>query len=62
MFQKEIPYFPTLREIRDELIKAQIYDLQTNKKHWNNKTKFNHLKNTYKVNWELLFEMTNLGH
>ena len=31
MFQKEIPYFPTLREIRDELIKAQIYDLQTNK-------------------------------
>lgn len=28
MFQEEIPYFPTLREIRDELIQAQLNDLQ----------------------------------
>ena len=27
MFQQEIPYFPTLREIRDELILAQLYEL-----------------------------------
>ena len=27
MFQKDIPYFPTLREIRDELIQAQVYEL-----------------------------------
>ena len=61
MFQKEIPYFPTLKEIRDELIQAQLNELQQVSHHWNSSTKFIHLKSAYKSNWELLFEMDKLG-
>ena len=61
MFQKEIPYFPTLREIRDQLIQAQLHELKQRSQHWDNKTKFYLLKNTYKFNWEVLFELNNLG-
>ena len=61
MFQKEIPFFPTLKEIRDELIQAQLNELQLDSHHWNSKTKFTQLQNAYKHNWELLFKMNNLG-
>ena len=61
MFQKEIPYFPTLKEIRDELIQAQLNELHQVSSLWTSSTKFIHLKNAYKTNWQLLFRMNNLG-
>ena len=47
MFEEDYEYFPSLREIRDGLIKAQIRDLDSKKDYWNDKTKFNHLKKRY---------------
>ena len=47
MFEKDYEYFPSLREIRDGLIKAQIRDLDGRKDNWSDKTKFNQIKKRY---------------
>ena len=38
MFQQDISYFPTMLEIRDELIQAQMFELQTKSLIWNQTT------------------------
>ena len=54
-------YFPTLREIRDELIKAQINELDGAVQNWNSeKTRFRSLKMIYTKRWEMLFNLANL--
>ena len=49
---------PTLREIRDQLINAQMKDIQ---KKLNSMTKFSAVLQKYKENWEFLFELGELG-
>ena len=44
MFQKDIAYFPTLREIRDELILAQMKELSDKCANWTDRTLFSFLK------------------
>ena len=61
MFQKDISYFPTLKEIRDELILAQIHEIQNNSSLWDDQTKFDQLKKQYTLNWQLLFDLADLG-
>lgn len=34
MFLKDLNFFPTLREIRDELIQAQMHDIEVKSKIW----------------------------
>ena len=62
MFEKYPSYFPTLREIRDELIKGQMKILEDNSQHWSQKTKFTLLKKSYKSKWETLFKIGDLGN
>ena len=62
MYQQDISYFPTLAEIRDEIVQAQIFELQAQSSTWNNDTKFERLKNQYQLNWELLFKLGTYGH
>ena len=51
MFQKQYPYFPSLREIRDELIEGQIDHIRTECKEWNSDYEFKVLKSEYAYNW-----------
>ena len=63
MFQSQMSYFPTMREIRDELINAQIEMIQLESCSWNiNKSHFKYLADHYKQNWQLLFDLANLGN
>ena len=62
MFQRDISYFPSLKEIRDELIMAQMDLIKQESRYWNNKTKFERLQDHYSYNWELLFKLGSLGH
>lgn len=61
MFQRDIKYFPSMREIRDGLVEAQIHEIQTKSKNWNDKTCFAQIQSIYQLNWNLLFEMAELG-
>ena len=40
MFEEDYQYFPTLREIRDELIDAQMVELREASKEWTNQVNF----------------------
>ena len=44
MFEVDYQYFPTLNEIKDSLIKYQMIDLTMDKKSWNKRTSFKHLR------------------
>ena len=61
MFEKYPSYLPTLREIRDGLIKGQMKILENNSQYWSGKTKFTLLKKSYKAKWETLFKIGDLG-
>ena len=61
MFIKDLSYFPTLREIRDELIKAQIDQVRQYSESWDDDTNFKALSSIYANNWIMLFEIANLG-
>lgn len=40
MFDKEIPFFPTMLEIRDQLLNAMIFQLEQDSSQWHNNSKF----------------------
>lgn len=61
MFQKDISYFPKMREIRDGLVNAQIKKIQDKSKIWGERTQFASLKKIYKQNWDYLFQLASLG-
>lgn len=61
MFEKDYQYFPTLKEIKDGLIQAQMRQLDYEKDSWCNETRFKLLKATYTYNWECLFKIADLG-
>ena len=54
-------YFPTLRDIRDGIIRAQINVLNINSRAWNSETLFKQIKSSYESNWETLFDIQLLG-
>ena len=60
MFQKDVRYFPSMREIRDELILAQVHQIHLESKQWNRQTLFGKIKESYVNNWNILFELANL--
>ena len=63
MFQKDISYFPTIREIRDELIAAQLQKLHYDSRTWEKDDKTYHLlRDSYRKNWEFLFELADLNY
>lgn len=61
MFCEEQHYFPSLREIRDELVNAQLKNINDRSKKWSNRTRFTSLLESYKAKWNLLFELSELG-
>ena len=50
LFEEDYQYFPSLKEIRDGLINAQIKMIEHESKRWNEKMKMeiNMIKSTYK--------------
>ena len=62
MFESDFEYLPTVREIRDGLIEAQMQQLQTKIKFWHNKMRFQHLKTIYLKNWSILFSLADFGN
>ena len=62
MFQEDYQYFPTLREIRDQLVDAQLHEIDKENKNWDDQTKFKSLKNIYMSKWKMLFDIANLGN
>ena len=40
MFQTDCQYFPSMKEIRDELVLAQMNELEIEKVKWDDETKF----------------------
>ena len=62
MFQDDYQYFPSLREIRDELIKAQLNEIENESKSWNDDLNFKALKSIYTANWIMLFDMAKIGN
>ena len=60
MYQKQPSYFPTLREIRDELIEAQKNEIQTSSHQWQSKEGVKYLIAEYQHNWKKLFKLANL--
>lgn len=61
MYEQEFNYFPTLREIRDDLIKGQIQLLEKERHEWTDDTKYNAMKKGYIAMWKMLFRLINLG-
>lgn len=61
MHENELNYFPTLREIRDGLIRGQMKILEAESRIWNDQTKFEAVKIGYITQWNMLFEMDDLG-
>ena len=61
MFEDDYQYLPTLRDIKDGLIRAQNKKIDLEKNTWSDNTKFSLLKDIYKENWEMLFNIDELG-
>ena len=61
LFEEDYQYFPSLKEIRDGLINAQIKMIENVSKKWNNKTKVDFLKGIYKDKWDYLFNIGGVG-
>lgn len=61
MFEDDYQYLPSLREIKESLIKAQNRNLDLEKNEWSDKTRFHLLKDIYRENWEKLFDINELG-
>ena len=62
MFEEDYQYFPSLREIRDGLIRAQQQILEKEKLNWSDKTKFDLLILGYEEQWKFLFDIPKLGN
>ena len=61
MFDMDYQYFPTLSEIRDGLINAQINELETERDKWTDDMNFKGMRALYLANWTMLFQIKNLG-
>ena len=62
MLQKDINYFPTIREIRDQIIKAQINEINIQSQTvFSTRTNFSALGIIYSKNWKTLFKLAKLG-
>ena len=61
MYENSVQYFPSLREIRDELIEGQMYHIRLDSKDWTDSLNFKALKSMYKSKWSLLFDLGDLG-
>lgn len=60
LFQKDMSFFPSLREIRDELIKAQMMKIKYEYANvYTTKTDFEFIKSNYQEKWDLIFEFSN---
>ena len=62
MFEEDYQYLPSLREIKDSLVRAQKRFLEKDVDKWSNKTKFALLLDIYKTNWDKLFQIDKLGN
>ena len=62
MFEKDIKYFPTMREIRDQLIRALIHKLDEDFSTTYTGMELQYMKKSYKTRWTMLFDMANLGN
>ena len=62
MFENDYQYFPSLREIRDSLIKAQMKVLEAEKENWGDYTQFELMKEEYAKKFTLLFDVADLGN
>ena len=61
MFDEDTQYFPSLQDIHDSLIKAQMRIIDQKRKKWSEATRFHGLKQTYQDNWEMLFKLALLN-
>ena len=57
MFEEDYQYFPTRREIRDGIIRAQIEQVETQYKHKGNEKILHILKWNYANTWQTLFDI-----
>lgn len=61
MFEHDYQYFPTLREIKDSLTRAEMRELKRIKEMYTNQTKFELMMYTYREKWDYLFKIADLG-
>ena len=62
MFEDDYQYLPSLREIRDSLIGAQMRRLEQDQKlKQSDKQELDHLKKKYEKKWKYLFMIRELG-
>ena len=61
MFQKDLQYFPSMREIRDQLIEAQINQISIEAEQWQTIRKYDQLIEVYISKWDWLFEIGGLA-
>ena len=61
MFQKDIGYFPTLREIRNELMAAQLDQVKITTQSWKDNWRFEQTKDYYMDIWRIVFSLEKLG-
>ena len=47
LFEEDYQYFPSLKEIRDGLINAQINMIKNESKNWDDQKSFNLIKDLY---------------
>lgn len=62
MLQKDFNYFPSLRELRDELISAQLNEIKIKSLEWTDQSRFAFMKKNYIKKWTFLFDIANLGN
>ena len=62
MFQRDLQYFPSMQEIRDQLIEAQISKINQKAQSWENMQRYEHLVEIYTAQWDWLFGFEDLGN
>lgn len=60
MFEEDYQYLPSLKEIRDGLIRAQNKQLDKEMEDWQDKSHFWRMKAAYQKQWKMLFKMDGL--
>lgn len=60
LFQNDLQYFPSMREVRDQLIRAQMKQIDDECKDWTYKIDFRKLKSIYYEKWKILFDLAKL--
>ena len=61
LFEEDYQYFPSLREIRDGLMRAQMKIIDSLSDEWRDKSKVEQLKELYVYEWSFLFDYAELG-